>query len=73
MQLGLRTTEKVILACSAFSCVLFVLVGVAVDGVENHYAGPVRAVRQGYKNDAKDPDNQPDCRFISYRVRSLQS
>lgn len=73
MQLGLRTTEKVILACSAFGCVLFVLVGVAVDRVENHYDGPVGAVRQGYKNDAKDPDNQPDCWFISYRVRSLQS
>lgn len=61
MQLGLRTTEKVILACSAFSCVLFVLVGVAVVKVENHYDGPVGAVRWGYKNDAKDPDNQPDC------------
>lgn len=65
MQPGLRTTEKVILACAPFSCVSFVWEELLVDRVKNYYVGHVGAVRQMTRMAAKDSDDQPDCRFIA--------
>lgn len=53
MQPGLRTTEKVILACAPFSCVSFVWGELLVDGVKNYYVGHVGEVRQDDKDGCK--------------------